>query len=248
MNSLRTKKWNALLYAALVLGSAAVVCYSGYRLWLIQDDYRQEGAMHDAVMEYRPEETPGPESGMEAVILNQNVIDLQAQYPDAVGWLALPNTRIDYPFVQGGDNDYYLRRDINGAYALAGTIFIDYRCAGDFTSQNTILYGHHMKNGSMFGTLKAFAQKSFFDKNTHGVIYLPCGTLTLEFFAYMVINPDTEKELYKVVLSDTYFDYVRRKARHYRDIGLAKGDKIVTLSTCSYEFDNARMVLLAKVS
>jgi len=185
---------------------------------------------------------------MEAVIINQNVVDLQAQYPDAVGWLAVPNTKIDYPFVQGGDNDYYLHRDINGDYALAGTIFIDYRCVGDFTSQNIILYGHHMKNGSMFGTLKAFAQKSFFDKNTHGVIYLPYCTLTLEFFAYMVINPDTEKELYKVILSDTYFDYVKRNARHYRDIGLAQGDRIVTLSTCAYEFDNARMMLLAKVS
>jgi len=185
---------------------------------------------------------PAPEE-----TVNQGVIDLQAKYPDVVGWLTVPGTKIDYPFVWYEDNDYYLRRDLNGDHATAGTLFMDYRCEKDFSSPNTIIYGHHMKNGSMFGTLKAFAGKEFFDAHTQGTVYLPRETLTLEFFAYLVVK-HTDSEIYSAQPGEGYLDYVRQNARQYRDIGLTGGDKIVTLSTCSYEFQNARMVLLARVN
>jgi len=211
--------------------------YSGWRAWNAYGDYRAEAEMHGAVMEYKPQNDE---------IINQSVIDLQAKYPDVAGWLTIPGTKIDYPFVWYEDNDYYLRRDLNGDYALAGTLFLDFRCEKDFTSPNTIIYGHHMKNGSMFGTLKSFADKAFFDANTQGTIYLPRETLTLEFFAYMVVKA-TDQEIYSVEPSENWLGYVRQNARQFRDIGLADADQIITLSTCSYEFDNARMVLLAKI-
>jgi len=233
------RKLKAAVCVFFALCFVGLGLYSAYRLWLIQADYKKEALMHGAVMEYRP-------AGDEP--FNQKVIDLQDKYPDAAGWLAIPNTNIDYPFVQSGDNSYYLRRDINGDYAQAGTLFLDFRCDRGFASQNTIIYGHHMKNGSMFGTLKAFDSKEFFDGNRYGTIFLPYETLTLEFFAYMVIDPNTEKELYSVELSDSYYDYVRQNARHYRNIALAGDGRVVTLSTCAYEFENARMVLLAKIT
>jgi sortase B len=177
---------------------------------------------------------------------NQSVIDLQATYPDAVGWLTVPNTKIDYPFVWYKNNDYYLRHNINGKTAAAGTLFLDYRCKKDLTSNNTILYGHNQKNDSMFGTLKLFDDKAFFDKNKYGFIFLPHKTLTLEFFAYIVAE-SADAELYNPVLRSGYFGYVKQNARYYRDAELRESDRIVTLSTCSYEFNNARMVLLAKV-
>ena len=229
----------------LILGFVGLISYSGYRIWLIQDDYNQETKIHDMVMEYKPDGIPGPEQ-QEDEIANQSIIDLQGKYPDVIGWLTVPNTKIDYPFVQFTDNDYYLRRDIGGGYALAGTVFMDYRCNKDFTSPNTIIYGHHMKNESMFGTLKSFNGKTFFDENEYGYIYLPRENLTLEFFAYMVVNPN-DQEIYSTGLSDTYLDYVKQNARNYRDVGLTEADRIVTLSTCAYEFNNARMVLLARV-
>jgi len=224
----------------------AVIAYSGYRIWLIQDDYNQETKIHDMVMGYKPDGIPGPEQ-QEDEIVNQSIIDLQGKYPDAIGWLTVPNTKIDYPFVQFTDNDYYLRRDKGGGYALAGTVFMDYRCNKDFTSPNTIIYGHHMKNESMFGTLKSFNGKAFFDENKYGFVFLPYETLTLEFFTYMVVNPTREKEIYAVELDDTYFDHIKQNARYYRDVGLTADDRIVTLSSCNYEFQDAKMVLLAKV-
>ncbi len=234
----------------IILLLLAVIVFSGYKLWNINKNYADEAKLHGELLEYKPAEpsesadtSPEQPEG----IVNQEVVDLQAQYPDAVGWLTVPGTKIDYPFVWYEDNDYYLRRDINGDYAVAGTVFMDYRCNKDFTSQNTIIYGHHMKNGSMFQSLKNFNNQSFFDAHTTGTIYLPHDTLTLEIFAYMVVDPATEKEIYRTGLSDTYFNYVRQNARFYREMNLTDSDKIVTLSTCAYEFDDARMVVLAKI-
>jgi len=207
--------------------------YSGYRVWQAYGDYQAEAEMHSAVMAYKPE----PEQ-----IINQGVIDLQAKYPDVVGWLTVPGTKIDYPFVQAEDNDRYLRGDLDGNYALAGTLFMDCRCAPDFTSNNTIIYGHHMKNGSMFGTIKSFADAEFFDKNQHGTIFLLRQTLKLEFFAYMVVK-STDQQIYNTELN---LDHVRQNARQYREIELSGEDRFVTLSTYSYEFDNARMILIAR--
>ena len=225
----------ALRFLALLF--AALLCYSTYRVWDIARDYRAEADMHRLVLDYKP----APENAV-----NQSVIDLQKKYPDVAGWLTVPNTNIDYPFVWYEDNDYYLRRDLNGDNATAGTLFMDYRCREDFSSRNTVIYGHNMKNNSMFGTLKAFAEDDFFAANAYGAIYLPRETLMLEFFAYLVIK-HTDREVYSVDPSEKLFTYVEQNARQYRDVGLTNGDRIVTLSTCSYEFNNARMVLLAKV-
>jgi len=242
------KTIKTIICVILALCFIGVIAYSGYQIWLIQSDYDEESKIHDMVMEYKPDEVQYPQAqNSEEKIVNQGLIDMQGTYPDVVGWLTIPNTNIDYPFVWYQDNDYYLRRDIYGNYALAGTIFMDCRCEKDFSSQNTILYGHHMKNDSMFGSLKFFGDEFFFEENKYGTVYLPNATLTLEFFAYTVINPDTEKEIYNVQLSDTYFDYIEQYARHYRDLGLTEADRVVTLSTCAYEFEDARMVLLARI-
>jgi len=222
---------------ALALCFSALMAYSGWQVWKASGDYRAEADMHSALMEYKPD----------GGIVNQGIIDLQAKYPDAVGWLTVPGTKIDYPFMQSKDNGTYLRRDLNGNYALAGTLFMDCRCEKDFSSGNTIVYGHHMKNGSMFGTLKSFADKNFFNENIRGTIYLPRETLTLEFFAYMVVK-STDTEIYSPEPGEGFLEYVRQNARQYCDIGLTDADRVVTLSTCSYEFADARMVLLGKIA
>jgi len=208
------------------------LAYSGWQVWKIAGDYRAEAEMHSAVMEFKPE----PEQ-----IVNQSVIDLQAKYPDVAGWITVPGTNIDYPFVWHEDINYYLRRDLNGNHAQAGTLFMDCRNEPDFSSRNTIIYGHNMRHGSMFGTLKAFADTEFFEANRHGTIFLPHETLALEFFAYMVIR-STDQQIY----GELDLDYVEQNARQYRDIGLTGEDRIVTLSTCSYEFNDARIILLAR--
>jgi sortase B len=177
-------------------------------------------------------------------IVNQSVIDLQNEVnEDAVGWLTVPNTHIDYPIVLAGDNDYYLERNIYGKHAKAGSIFMDYRCAGDYADFNTVIYGHNMKNGSMFGCLKLFGDPSFFESNTSGTLYAVHNTYKLEIFAYMVVLANDDTIYDPSIDKDEWFDYVRKNARQYREP--APTSSVVTLSTCAYEYDGARMVLLA---
>ena len=227
-----------VIVKSLALFFAALAAYSGYRIWDIGKNYRAEAEIHGLVMAYRPQ--PAAESA------NRSVTELREKYPDVAGWLTIPNTNIDYPFVQYKDNAFYLRRDLNGDDAAAGTLFMDCRCKEDFSSQNTIIYGHHMKNGSMFGALKAFAESEFFAANPRGAIYLPLETLTLEIFAYLVVKA-TDEEIYGMEPGENYLAYVKKNARQYRKIDLKSTDRIVSLSTCAYEFDGARMVLLAVI-
>jgi len=179
-------------------------------------------------------------------IANQSIVDLQYDVnTDIVGWLTIPNTRIDYPFVIAEDNDFYLQRNIYKQQAVAGSIFMDYRCTRDFTDFNTVIYGHNMKNRSMFGDLRLFADPGFFESNTSGTIFVKDNTYKLEIFAYMVIRSD-DKLIYDPSADrEQLMEYAREYTRRYREP--AASGNVVTLSTCAYDYDGARMVLLGVI-
>jgi sortase B len=210
----------------------------------------------------QPEQTESPQTGEywpqsegwgePEYSVNENIQELKAQYPDAIGWLTIAGTSIDYPFVQGADNDFYLHHNLDDTYATAGSIFMDYRNYPDFSDVNTILYGHHMKNGTMFASLKRFNDESFFNTVSEGIIYLENKTYSIEFFAYLVV-PSDDQVVFGMVnandsqMAETHLSYIKEKARHYRDINITPGEPIVTLSTCAYDFGDARMVLLGRL-
>ena len=182
--------------------------------------------------------------------VNEDIVRLKEQFSDAIGWLSVDNTIIDYPFVQAADNDYYLHRNLEGDYLYPGSIFIDYRNYGDVTDSNTIFYGHNMKDESMFTSLKRFADKGFFDNNKQGKIYLSDKTLQITFFAYMYIVAD-DAVIYG--MNDYHEDavrflaYVRDNALYYREGDYTPQDRFVTLSTCVNATGAARMVLIGKL-
>ena len=182
----------------------------------------------------------------EKAIINQNIVDLKNEINrDVVGWLTIPDTNIDYPFVLGEDNSFYLNRDITGKSAVAGSLFMDSRCSADLSDFNTIIYGHNMKNHSMFGDLQRYADTWFFNNNRCGTMYLENATYTLEIFAYMVVRAD-DKSIYDPAAdSADFFDFAQKNARNYR--APAPGANVVTLSTCGYEYTGARIVVLASI-
>ena len=253
-------KFIRILLFLFALALVVVIGYSGTQLWGIHQNNAQEAEMHNRLLRYRPvrqmavsaedsdDATVNTESGPH---VNQSIADLQAIYPDAIGWLTVPNTQIDYPFVQGVDNDTYLHLDLDQRWAAAGTIFLDYRNGRDFTDFNTILYGHHMRNGSMFGTLQQFSEQAFFDANPVGTLFLVDKTYEIEFIAFAVIAPNDSVIYAPAITEDAdrvaFLDHVRRIARHYRDINATADERIVTLSTCNYEFNDARMVLIGRL-
>ena len=253
-----------VLFLSIVLVLLAVIGYSSYQLLDINRSTAQEAELHNQLMQYRPApqflisvsplDEFSDESYTEADLVlrvNQSIVDLQASHPDAVGWLTIPNTRVDYPFVQGVDNKQYLHLDLNQNQSAAGTIFMDFRNNSDFSDFNTIIYGHHMRSGSMFAALQEFDKQAFFEANRTGTIFLANATYEIEFFAFAVIQPNDAMIYNPAITTDTdriaFLDYINTTARHWRDIGATENDRIVTLSTCNYEFNNARMVLVGRL-
>jgi len=258
-----------VLFLSAVLFLLAVIGYSGYQLWDIHRNQVQEAEIHSRIMRYRPTlqmpvsthpidgsyaERSGefPEDYALVPKANQSIVDLQAEHAGVVGWLTVPNTKIDYPFVQGADNNHYLHLDLDQRWSAAGTIFMDFRNNSDFSDFHTIVYGHHMRSGSMFGTLQQFNNQAFFETNRTGTIFLAHATYEIEFMAFAVTAPN-DTVIYNPTITTeadqiAFLDHVKRTARYYRDIGATAEDRMITLSTCSYEFNNARMVLIGRLT
>ena len=95
---------------------------------------------------------------------------LQEENKDIIAWLYCPDTEINYPVVQSKDNEYYLRRLLDGTWNIAGTLFMDYRNAADCSDLHTIIYGHNMKNNTMFGSLPKYSKQEYYEE--HSVLYL----------------------------------------------------------------------------
>jgi len=222
--------------AMLALALIAIMAYSFMQLWAIDSETQAEKDRRRQVLEKKPDQAQPGEDPLAA---------LRAQNPDIVGWITVPYTGIDYPVVQAQDNDYYLRRDLNGDYALAGTVFMDYRSPKD-ASDYGILYGHNMKSGSMFGTLGRFEDREFFDAHSEGRILLEDGWHDIAFFAFLVV-PHNDAVIYGQPRSPDFLDYVVRQAKHTRPSFPSANDRLIALSTCAYVYEGARMVLIGRI-
>ena len=242
---------NKTLKIIVISGLIAAIFVSGGFALQIQNGYTAEGAVYQDVAPFRPIMPATGDPVERETFVNQGILDLQEKYPDAIGWLTIPHTGIDYPFVQTTDNSYYLHKDIDGKSAVAGTLFMDYQSHSDFSDFNTIIYGHHMKNETMFGPLLRFNNQDFFDTNRTGTIFLADKTFRIDFFAYLIVSVD-DLTVYDSPTDNraiaASLDYIRENARYYRDINVVPGDHIITLSTCAYEFQDARMLLIGELA
>ena len=120
--------------------------------------------------------------GMDSVRYNE-FDELLAVNPDTVAWITIDGTNIDYPVVQGKDNFEYLDKAFTGEFSVGGTLFLDSACSGDFSERYSIIYGHHMAGGKMFGDLKKFRDGDFLAKNHRGVLLTPEWDYDLDIIA-----------------------------------------------------------------
>ncbi|MDD4698694.1 MAG: class B sortase [Oscillospiraceae bacterium] len=178
---------------------------------------------------------------------------------DFIGWLNISGARVDNPVYKTTDNDYYISHNMNKENSAYGALFVDYRTelSATETSQNTVIYGHHMKNGSMFGTLKKYRDLSFYKQNptlTFDTLYK---TGEYKIFAVFITNTLPEQDNGKVFnyrpnnfgTQDAFLTWINEiKARSLIDtpVDIIKNDEILTLSTCIYDFDDARLVVMAR--
>lgn len=172
-----------------------------------------------------------------------------AEYPDIKGWIKLGDGGyINYPIVQGSDNSYYLTHNAAGEYNGGGAIFMDYRNDMGLEDMNCIIYGHNMRVGSMFGSLKYFEDASYYKTNKDFDVYIAEKHYRYEVFA-VYYTPATDFDTYKYDFAsmDEYYQYLvdsRNKSMYQTDFReLATEDKILTLSTCTNNDRSKRMIV-----
>ena len=178
--------------------------------------------------------------------------DLLAQRSgDVIGWLYLPDTAINYPVVQGSNNDYYLDHFLDGSTNVGGSLFADYTCPDDFSGQNTIIYGHNMRDGSMFALVDDYTDQAFYD--AHPVMYLntPNQNYLVDFFAGFTTDPESLVYTSAFATEGDYTAYLNT-VRLYSDfsssVEVSSADRIITLSTCTYTAEDVRYVLFGKLT
>ena len=164
-------------------------------------------------------------------------------------WIEIPNTNIDYPVVQGKDNDFYLNHGFNKKKSSSGAIFMDYKNNID-KDKNIIIYGHNMKNKSMFQNLMKFKDEEFWKENKKIILTIDGKRYEYEIFSSYISNSEDINLKINFKNDDEYLKYIgdiKKKSIFYRDVDIKSDDRIITLSTCSYEKDDSRMIIHGKL-
>ncbi len=229
---------NEIIDIFVVILVVLMLLYGGYSLW---DNWRINNAAFTSneLLQYKPT----PEN-------TESLAELMALNPDVIGWITIDDTHIDYPLVQGEDDMEYINKDAHGDFALSGSIFLSCVNSRDLTDPYSLIYGHHMANGAMFGDVIEFTEESYFDSHKTGRIYLPDRTIEVELFSCVktdasdsvVYNPQAQSENIAGLLS-----YLDSNSAQYRDIGVTAEDRVIGLSTCSEAVTNGRVILYGKL-
>lgn len=253
----KKRKGSILTNIVLVL-AIAVFLFSAYKLYAIYSEYDKgedeyEKILDDAVViieEKEPEETEEEEvsTTKEHVSLNIDFDKLKKTNKDTVGWIQFTEPeKISYPMVRGEDNDKYLKTTFKGKKNSAGTIFMDAYNSGDFSDRNTFIYGHNMKNGSMFGQLRKYKNESFYKQYPYFYIYTPDGKeVKYQIFAVCIVE-DTSRSYTRYYDNDEqyldYLNYLKKVALYDTGVEMTAESKIVSLSTCTNVSDTQRLLV-----
>ena len=252
------------LRLALLLVSAAVFLFSGWKLSELLLTYRDGSQVYEELSQYVSFETAPPPTAAPSVpgetvprqpkpdVSRWPQVDFEALAqvnPDVVGWIYIPDTNINYPIVQGQDNDHYLTHMFDGKRNRAGAIFMDYRCDPYFYDRHTIIYGHHLKNKTMFSRLMRYKKQAFYDEHTQILLVTPTAYYSLRVFSGYVAN--NRSSAWDLDLEDEEFgawvEELRSKSCFRTDYAPGPEDDIITLSTCTYEFNDAKFLIHAYV-
>ena len=234
------------LYTILMLICIAVFIFALYNVINILLEYKEIEDFYDnTIDEY-------VELDDEGVITYVDLPKLIEKNSDVKGWMYIEGTAINYPVLQGPDNDYYLYVNYDDKYSEAGSIFVDSYCNGDMSDDHTIIYGHNMKNDTMFGTLNDFKNQAHRDAHPYVYILTTNGMWNkYEIFAYYRANiNDGTFDLFtgNVNKMKSYVDLVSTKNYLSNDLIPTNGEKVITLSTCTEDLaDDSRNVLQAKL-
>lgn len=173
---------------------------------------------------------------------------LRSLNPDCIGWIEIPDTNISYPIVQGSDNSYYLTHTFKGEENKSGSIFVEAMNDRDFSDLHTIIYGHNMKNGSMFGKLSDYRKESFYKKHPHIFLDLEDGNHCYQIFS--CYEAETTDNVYSIGYAanekyEAFLNGLTASSLYSTGVDVSISDKVITLSTCTSN-SQKRFVVCAK--
>lgn len=236
----------------------AVVCDGGSekaKAAMSQDEMEKEIAkFKQPINQEKVKETD--ETSKDTSEQKESTIDfdgLQKINPNVYAWISIPGTKIDYPILQHPtDNSYYLNYNIDGSFGYPGCIYTEKENAKDFSDPNTVIYGHNMKNGTMFAELHKYEDREFFDQNKDIIIHTSDNKLNYKVFAAYIYDDRHllysfdfhNKDIFQRYLDDIY---VRRDMTSNidSDSKVTSDDKIITLVTCMGKQPDKRLLVQA---
>ena len=253
-------KRNLFFWICIVL-LVIILLFSGFRLIQGVMEYRKGEKTYEDLSQFvqfetvsRPTEPSLSDTEIPAEPEAEQipVVDFESllsRNGDTVGWIYIPGTKVSYPVVQSVDNDYYLYSLFDGTINSAGSIFMDYRNDATWLDRHSVIYGHNMKNGTMFADILNYQNRDFYKAHPTGYLLTPYGNFEIVFFAGYVADPTVpEENAWELNFADdeSYLQWlsnaVSRSAFQSNTVPGVQ-DRVITLSTCSYAYDDARFIL-----
>lgn len=241
----------AALCAALFLFSGFMVCHQYL-------DEKQSAEAFETVAELvKPAPTTTPNEETEKapeLTAYEKYADIYAANNDFIGWITIDDTAVDYPVMQSKDNpNFYLKHSFEKSYSDYGVPYVQEDCAVDL-SDNLVIYGHHMNNGSMFSDLCKYTDEGFYEnhKTIHFDTLEDFGSYEIIAVFKTVAYSENGFKYYHFVDAhskaefDSYVEQCKALALYDTDVTAEYGDKLITLSTCEYSQTNGRLVVVAR--
>ena len=235
------------LYYGILAVLVAVFLFSAYKI----GDYLLEKHRSDQILDHTSkfvtvekdtDQKKDSDEAPEMVVVDFQ--ELHKMNSDIVGWLYCANTKINYPVVQASDNEYYLHRLLDGSWNANGTIFMDYRNSTDLSDRNTIIYGHNMKSGAMFGQLGNYKSQGYYDEHPYLYYITESETYRIDLLAGCIV--DSTDSIYSLDPNEENIERCMARSTFAADKEY-QGGRIVILSTCTYEYDDARYIVLGEI-
>ena len=202
-----------------------------------------------------PTPTPNPHAEELREALSLVDVDFpawQSLNADIKAWIKNDSIRVDHPVLSPPDNEYYLTRDIDLSEKAMGSIFFDFRNKTDFSDPNTIVYGHNFDNGLMFSNLVRYKDQSFFERNPYYYIYTQDQVYRVDIAAGIVVSETDTTYLVVDFHSDLEFRSLIQKMYENSviesNLELSPRDKLVTLYTCTNDWQGQRFVVIGKLT
>lgn len=230
------------IYTFLLLVFICTAAFSGYKLYeYVRASQAETQLSEELRAEYRQ---PKP-----SVAMKDRFEGLRAVNEDIVGWIQVTGSKVDYPVLQARNNDYYLRRNALKEYAIHGSIFMDATSDASANKLQTVIYGHNMKDGSMFGSLSQLKKIEAFEKNPQVIYEYPGGKSTWDIFSVYIYKGGDRFFEFEFASQAEFGRYVQECAERNMHGALELTEipaRILTLVTCTYEFDNSRLIVHTK--